>query len=494
MVKYSIMKLRPIERLRGLNRVDLTAIVIILLCSVCPAAAREDRRPNLVVIMTDDQARWSLGAHGNTDSRTPNMDRIAREGAIFNNAFVNTPVCSPSRATFFTGRHGTQLGITDWINGVENDNGVGIPPTSVTWPEVLQKHGYRTSLTGKWHLGMQEQFHPTKHGFDHFAGFLGGGSAPMDPRLEIGGKLEKREGPVPDLLTNEAIKFVEENRSRPFALCLFFREPHQPYHPVPPEDSNPFVDLDPKIPDVPFIDKEQTKDRHRRYYASIHAADRNTGRLLDKLDELGLSENTIVLFTSDHGYNIGHHGIYTKGNASWVAGGVQGPKRPNMFEESIRVPLLVRWPGVVKPGSKIDAMVMNQDTFASVLGMLDIPLPDDAKHEGMDFSPLLRGEDVKWRDEIYGQYDLHNSGLAFMRMIRTDRWKLVRHHMSNGLNELYDLKTDPGETQNLYRRPKARETRDELQARLTKWQESIDDPLLRLDADRPIEAPLQENN
>jgi uncharacterized sulfatase len=462
---------------------------ILLACAHAHAA--DARRPNLIVVMTDDQAHWSLGSWGNTDSRTPNMDRLAREGATFTNAFVNTPVCSPSRATFFTGRHGTQLGITDWINGVEADNGEGLPPESITWPEVLQKNGYRTSLVGKWHLGTQPQFHPTKHGFDHFAGFLGGGSSPMDPRLEIEGQTKVRKGPVPDLFTDEALKFIDENAQRPFALCLFFREPHQPYAPVPAEDSAPFKDLDPGIPNVPFIDVELTKDRHRRYYASVHTADRNVGRVLAKLDELKLAENTIILFTSDHGYNIGHHGIYTKGNASWVAGKVQGPKRPNMFENSIRVPMIVRWPGVVKPQTKLQPMVSNLDAFASILGMLDVPIPAEAKHEGMDFSPILRGRDVKWRDAIFGQYDLHNGGLAFMRMIRTERWKLVRHHMCNGLNELYDLENDPNESKNLYRSRQAREARDGLQARLTKWQESIDDPILKLDADRPVEAPLE---
>src|SRR4029077_12565856 len=112
----------------------------------------------------------------------------------------------------------------------------------------------------------------------------------------------------------------------------------------------------------------------------------------------------------------------------WIAGGVQGPKRPNMFEESIRVPLIVRWPGVVRPGTQIKEAVSNIDTFASVLGMLKVPLPDKHRHEGMDFSPLLRGEKVAWRDTVFGQYDLHNSGLAFMRMIRTERFVLVRHH------------------------------------------------------------------
>src|SRR5262249_32069121 len=185
------------------------------------------------------------------------------------------------------------------------------------------------------------------------------------------------------------------------------------------------------------------------------------------------------LFTSDHGYMIGHHNLHAKGNANWVAGGVNGPKRPNMFEYSIRVPLAVRWPGVVRPGSEIGETVSNIDTFASVLGMLGVPLPNDTRQQGMDFSPLLRGRQIPWRDALFGQYDLHNGGLDYMRMVRAGDWKLVRHHYSNGQDELYHLAADPEETRNLYADAASRTMREQLQARLTAWQKSIDDPLLR---------------
>jgi uncharacterized sulfatase len=134
---------------------------------------------------------------------------------------------------------------------------------------------------------------------------------------------------------------------------------------------------------------------------------------------------------------------------------------------------------VVKPGTVVTEPVSNIDTFASVLGMLSIPIPDGVKQQGADFAPLLRGEKVAWRDTIFGQYDLHNGGLAYMRMIRTDQWKLVRHHFTNGLDELYNLTEDPDETKNLYANAKARQIRDQLQERLTAWQRSIDDPLTR---------------
>ncbi|MCI0363529.1 MAG: sulfatase-like hydrolase/transferase [Phycisphaerales bacterium] len=342
----------------------------------------------------------------------------------------------------------------------------------------MQQRGYRTGLIGKWHLGALPQFHPTRRGFHHFFGFLGGSSEPMNPILEVEGKEKQLEGPLPDLLVDDALQFIEANRANPFALLLHFRAPHQPYGPVPEQDAAPFKELDPTIPTFKGNDEQQIKRWTREYYASVHSVDRNLGRLLARLDEMNLSGRTIILFTSDHGYMIGQHGLHSKGNAFWVAGGVNGPRRPNMFEEAIRVPLIVRWPGVAKPGLEIAEPVSNIDTFASVLGMLNVPIPKSVKQEGADFSPLLRGQKVPWRDAIFGQFDLHNTGLAYMRMIRTSEWKLVRHHFTNFLDELYDLKNDPGETKNLYQNSPQRPVRDELQQRLTEWQRSIDDPIL----------------
>lgn len=441
-------------------------------------SAHAAERLNIISIVTDDQASWSMGAYGNRESRTPNMDRLAREGAVFLNAFTATPVCSPSRASFLTGRYGTQVGITDYLAPKEQDAGVGLPPETTTWPEVLQQNGYVTALLGKWHLGTKPQFHPHRHGFNHFFGFLGGGNRPIDPTLERNGETQQLKGPLPDLLVDNAIQFVEKNSSRSFGLLLHFRAPHLPYGPVPEQDSAPFTDLDPTVPHEPGMDIAQVKEWTRDYYASIHSVDRNIGRLLAKLDELKLTDKTVVLFTSDHGYNIGHHGLHTKGNAQWWAGGVRGPKRPNMFETSIRVPLIIRSPGMIKPGTQISGPVSNIDTFASALGMLGISIPQGVKQEGLDFSPLLRGEKIPWRDTIFAQYDLHNVGLAYMRMIRTHKWKLVRHYFANMLDELYDLENDPDEKKNLYDDPKQAEIRDQLQKRLTEWQQSIKDPIL----------------
>ena len=445
-------------------------------------AAAETPRLNLVSIVTDDQAACSIGAFGNRESRTPNMDRLAREGARFLNAFAGTPVCSPSRATFLTGRYGTQLGVTDWITPKQAKAGLGLPPESVTWPKVLQQHGYRTGLIGKWHLGEQPQFHPTRLGFDYFMGAAGGSFKPKDPELEVNGQTTKMEGFGADILTDAALRFIETNRAGPFALLIHFREPHMPYDPVPDADSAPFKDLDPTVPPSLGTNTPQVKQWTRLYYGAVHSVDRNLGRLLARLEELRLSDNTIVMFTSDHGYMIGHHGLHTKGNGYRIErtrGSTPRQTRPNMFKESIRIPLLVRWPGVTKPGLEIPQPVSNLDTYTTVLSMLGARAPADWKQEGVDLSPLLRGKRFTPHAEIYGQYDLQNDAVDFMRMIRTDEWKLVRHYFSEGADELYHLRDDPGETRNLFNDPGHARTQAGLQKKLLRWQRSIDDPILR---------------
>jgi choline-sulfatase len=318
-----------------------------------------------------------------------------------------------------------------------------------------------------------------KKGFDQFYGFLGGGTPPMNPRFDHTGEPQQLTGPCPDLITTAALDFIQRNQKAPFLVCLHFREPHLPYGPVPEEDSAPFKNLDPQIPDVKGTDREQLKQWHRDYYGSIHALDRNVGRVLRLLDDLKLAGNTWVIFTSDHGYNNGRHGVETKGNGQWIAGGVRGPKRPNMWDTSIKVPLLMRWPGVIEPGRQIDDAVANIDMYRTVLGALRLPLPDGVTVHGIDYSPALRGDKSAPRDVLFGQYDLHNGGLAYMRMIRSDRYKYVRHFKANQMDELYDLRDDPDETKNLANAPKLEPVRNELSAKLRAWMDSIDDPLLK---------------
>ena len=451
-----------------------------LSASLCAAG-----KMNLISIVTDDQAEWSLGCYGNKESITPNMDRLAKEGARFANAFTVTPVCSPSRVTFMTGRWGTEMAVTDYLAPNEERSGIGLAADTVTWPKVLQQGGWATAHIGKWHLGQMPHNHPTKMGYDHFFGFLGGGNSPMNPTYDLPGGKKTLEGYGADLMTDDAIQWIGEQKSKPFVMTIHFREPHLAYKPVPKDDSAPFANLDPTVPKLKGLDIDQVKGWTRDYYASIHSVDRNLGRLFAYLEKEGLWDKTIISFQSDHGYNIGHHYIHTKGNGFWVAGGVSGPKRPNMWETSMRIPWLVRWPGVVKAGTVIEQPVQNLDTFATMLGMMGAEAPKSWTQHGVNLAPLLRGEKMTAHSEIYAQYDLHNSGLSYMRMIRTDHWKYVKHYHENMMDELYDIQNDPGETTNLVGRKKAgkgkenlADVRKELHAKLVAWQKSINDPVL----------------
>jgi uncharacterized sulfatase len=415
------------------------------------------------------------------------MDRLAKEGVKFENAFTVTPVCSPSRVTFMTGKYGAQLGVTDWIAPNESKAGLGLKKDTVTWPKVLQGAGYTTALIGKWHLGEKPDANPNAQGFDHFYGFLGGGTSPMNPTYDFPDGPKVVEGYGADLLTDEALRWLGENKAKTFALSLHFREPHTAYTPVPEQDSALFANLDPTVPEPKGVDVPQIKTWTREYYAAIHSVDRNLGRLFAWLEKEGLWDKTIIQFTSDHGYNIGHHGIHTKGNGMWVAGGLTGPKRPNMWDTSLRIPLLVRWPGVTKPGTVVPQQVLNLDNFSSILGMAGVTPPAGWKVEGENFAPLLRGEAAAtWRSDWFGQYDLHNGGLAYMRMIRTDEWKYVRHFHANLMDELYNLKDDPGETKNLLmgagRKDKAAKINtlvDDLDAKMEGWMKRVKDPVLK---------------
>ncbi len=455
----------------------LLALLVLVLAGPALLADTQPTRYNLVLVMTDDQATWSLGCYGNKEARTPNQDRLAREGARLDRAFTVTPVCSPSRATFLSGRYGTEVGITDWITPKQAENGLGLPKKFLTWPEVLHQNGYSTALVGKWHLGARPEFHPTQRGFDHFFGNLGGGWLPRDPTFEVEGKNTKLKGASADLMTDDALTFLDSNASRQFALLLHYREPHTPYTPMPEQDSNVYKNAELTIPDVPGLDKTKVRQLTRDYFSSIHAVDRNLGRVLDRLDKLKLTDRTIVMYTSDHGYNIGQHGIWHKGNGVWIVEGKKGT-RPNMFDTSLRVPWLVRWPGVVKPGTVVTHTISNLDLFPTVLAMLGIAMPRDLKLVGRDFTPLLRGQEVPWNETLLGQYDLINGPKANMRMIRTPEWKLVRHYRAEGQDELYHLKDDPGEARNLFGRPEQKQLQTDLQGRLVEWMRSINDPLL----------------
>lgn len=454
-------------------------ISLLLLLSAWSLRAK-DERPSILFIYTDDQAPWALGVAvkmGLFDevpqAHTPHLDRLASEGALLVNHFCATPVCSPARAAIMTGRYASEFGIFDFIPSPGHklynpDDRPGLDTfKSVTFAEVLQENGYVTGLVGKWHLGDWEasgemQYHPTRHGFDYFMGLTSGGTTPNDPELEEGGIVKQFTGLTTDILTGRALGFIEKHQDEPFLLCFNTRAPHGAWLPVAPEDWEPYADMDPVVPEYPDLNIAKTKNDMREYLASTSGVDRNVGRLLKLLDHFGLSEDTIVIFSSDHGYNLGHNGIRHKGNGIWATNKMppgkthQGTKvisdkyRPNMYDLSLKVPAIIRWPGVTKAGSVIEDTTRSLDIFPTILEMAGIDIPPDIPLRGRSIVPLLKGETPSdWPQDYYGEYHMINYVEADMRCYRTPNWKLIRDFKNKGRDELYDLKNDPKESNNL---------------------------------------------
>ncbi len=443
------------------------------------------KRPNIIFIQTDDQAAWALGASGNRDAYTPNLDRFFREGAYLKNAFVSTPVCSPSRASLLTSRYGSEVGITDWINpNLEPE--IGLSTDVPTWTKLLADNGYFCGLVGKWHLGTQDRFHPSHFGFKYFMGFREGGISTKDPKLEVEGQQKQLTGFFVDIATDDAIRFLRDHQNKTFMLMLNYREPHTAYLPVRDEDWAKVKDLDPKVADYPDLDVARAKKAMREYLASVAAIDRNIGRLLTTVDELKLRENTIVVFTSDHGYNIGQHGIWHKGNGHYITNAAakfknQDPaiQRPNVFDTSLRTPTAVRWPKVIKPGTEVKRTTTNLDWFPTMLSIAGISLPANIKFRGRDITPLLRGESVKWEDDLYVEWSQHHYTTTHLRMYRTTEWKLVRDFLNEGKDELYNLKVDPEESKNLIGDPSTKAMQQKLGVKLLARMRENNDPILK---------------
>ena len=459
-------------------------------------------KPNVVFIYTDDQAPLAVNAAGDTRFITPNIDRIFHEGAHLTNSFVTTPVCSPSRVGLITSRYGSEFAITDWINP-GNEKNVGLPQNALTFPGLFQKAGYTTGLFGKWHLGIQNSQHPTRFGYDRFAGILVGGCPPKDPRMEtLDGEMKQVMGYTCDIFTDHALDFITTNKNRPFLVSLHFRAPHAAWLPVRPEDWEPFKDLDPEIPnpDFPNLNVAKVKTQTREYLASVKSIDRNVGRILKLLQSLELDRNTIVIYTSDHGYNLGEHGVWYKGNAIRIL--TENPeqrwkhipanRRPNLWDTSLRVPTAIRWPDTIKPGTVHTETFSNLDWFPTLLNMAQIKTPKDALLRGEDFTPILKGRKTKWDPDIYLEYSMHHGAKTHMRGIRTPEWKFMIDFANPGRVELYNLKDDPSETKNLSQsnNPQHVNVRLNFVKQVKDHMQLINDPLLaELQSSNPTISP-----
>jgi arylsulfatase A-like enzyme len=456
---------------------------VLLLVGAAPLPAAEpSARPNILYIMADDHAAHAISAYGSKINKTPNIDRLAASGMRFTRCFVTNSICTPSRAAILTGKY-------SHINGVPVFNRFdGSQPTLAKY---LQAAGYHTGMIGKWHLGSD----PT--GFDYW-NILPGQGVYNDPTLIDMGRRKKYLGYVTDVITDLSLKFLRDRpRDKPFFLMCHHKAPHRPWEPdakharewenvqVPePETFNDDYatrsdaareatmrierDLEPsdyKKPIPAGLSPAQVKkwkyQRYMRdYLACVASVDDNVGRLLDELDQSGLAENTIVIYTSDQGFFLGDHDWFDK---------------RFMYEESLTMPFLVRWPGKIKPGSVNDGMILNVDFAPTLLDAASLPVPGDM--QGRSFLPLVRGDRPRdWRTSMYYRYYHYPQDHRVQPHygVRTDHYKLIYFNKINQW-ELFDLRADPHELKNLYLEPASREIVATLKAELYRLKKELRD-------------------
>ena len=432
------------------------------------------RRPNLLFIMADDHAAYAISCYGSRINETPNIDRIAREGMRFANAFATNALCAPSRAVLLTGKY-------SHLNG-QKTNGGRFDGSQPTFPKLLQQAGYQTAIVGKWHLGSD----PT--GFDYWNILPGQGSYWNPAMIEMG-RQKKHEGYVTDIITDSALGFLKgRSPDKPFCLLVHHKAPHRNWQPdkshanlyedreIPePETFNDDLatrasaashararileDLtksDVKAsPPANLSPQELKKWKYQRfikdYLRCVASVDDSVGRFLDFLDEQGLRQDTLVVYTSDQGFFLGDHGWFDK---------------RFIYEQSSRMPLLARYPREIQPGSTNDQIVLNLDFAPTFLDFAGLPIPQDM--QGASLRPLLRGQaPAGWRQSMYYHYYEYPGGHGVYRHcgVRTRRYKLVYYYGTNEW-ELFDLEKDPRELRNVADDPAYAQTVEELKAEL----------------------------
>jgi len=422
------------------------------------------KKTNVVFVLSDDQGLWAAGCYGNPEIRTPNIDRLAATGMRFTNFFVASPVCSPSRATFMTGRISSQHGVHDWIRaGNTGPDAASYLESETTYTDVLAANGWRCGLSGKWHLGNSQL---AQHGFSHWFTHAQGGGPYNDAPMVRDGELVTAPGYVTHAITDDALAYLQscDGREEPFYLSVHYTAPHSPWtgHPqeivdsyedctfasCPQEEIHPWA-VGHSLSESCLGNREMLKG----YFAAVTAMDADIGRLVDKLEEMGVREETLVVFVSDNGFSCGHHGFWGKGNGTYP---------PNMYENSVKVPFIISQPGRIAEGAVQEEMVSAYDFMPTLLDWLELPLPAGDNLPGQSFAPLLEGEGLG-REEVV-VYDEYGG----TRMVRTREWKYV-HRYPDGPHELYDLVHDPGERENLAEAPEQAECVRALKGQLEMW-------------------------
>ncbi len=473
----------------------------------------QNRRPNILFMMTDDQ-RWDcMSCAGNKILKTPNMDRLAEGGVRFTNGFVSNSLCAPSRATILTGLYSHAHGVTTngggppanshmrfayQRSGRSVEDALTLDATSVlrsnvtTFPRLLHQAGYYTAMIGKWHVKTNPE------GYDHWA-ILPGQGRYHDPEMIINNGPATFRGYVDDVITDQGLEALKTRpRDRPFCMQLQFKAPHRSWEPAerfaheyddieipePPTyhtslEGRPYAirNTDMQVGDMPDfrergvprdLPPEERKKRNfqvfmKNYYRTLLGVDENVGRVLDYLDQSGLAENTLIIYTGDNGFFLGELGMFDK---------------RLMYEPSIRVPMLARYPAGIKPGH-VDSehMVLNNDVFHTIVDYAGVESPRVTRPHGASWRPFLEGGASKWRESwLYEYFEypaVHCAGK--MRGVRTERWKLIHYIQEPQEFELFDLETDPHEMKNLYGQAQYKAKADELLAEMERLRDLTGD-------------------
>lgn len=457
---------------------------IIVLTIFLLASCSHDKQPNVVFILVDDMGWMDIGANGSTFYETPNIDRLASEGVRFTQAYASSPVCSPTRASILTGKNPARLNLTQWIGGPGNpDYERNLPLEEVLFPELMNKAGYSTAFFGKWHLNNiagEETYWPDKQGFDiNVAGHFRGGLyiknkyfSPWDiPNIENGPEGEY----MTDRLAQEATNYIDTIADKPFLLYLSFYSVHAPFC-APEERVEKYINKKDKLAlsDAQRFSEENIGDKtftyrkeqdHPTYAAMVESMDMAVGKVLDKLKEKKIDDNTIVIFFSDNGGLSTSEGTPTANTPLRTGKGW-------LYEGGIREPAIIKWPGEALPGKVSDAVITSMDFYPTILEMIGQALRPDLHIDGKSIVPVLKNQEDEIHKESYFHYP-HRSNQKGgpSGAIRSGDYKLIVFFDDNRI-ELYNIKDDIGELHNLA--GELPDLRDELFDKLELWWDEVD--------------------
>jgi N-acetylglucosamine-6-sulfatase len=445
--------------------------------------AQPRKHRNVVFILTDDHRFDFIGALGHPwlKGKTPNMDRMIRDGVHFRNAFATTSLCSPSRASILTSQYVFRHGVLN--------NSTPLPASLPTFPGLLKQNSYRTAFIGKWHMGGDDQPQP---GFDHWLSFSGQGEY-ANPQVNRNGRRVRIEGYMADILTDEAVAFIRESKGKPFCVYLSHKNVHDPFVPAP-RHRNVFRDQEipypATYPNLPpnregkpeWLLKQRNswhgaegalatpggfEKLYRGYCEALLSIDDSIGRVRDELHRLGLAEDTLIVYMGDNGYLHGEHGLIDK---------------RVMHEPSIRVPLMMECPGFVKAGTFVPQIALNIDIAPTILEFAGLPIPPD--FQGRSLLPFLQGRAPEWRKDFVYVYFWEREAPQTPTILglRTEQYSYMQYHGVWDRWELYDIVKDPDQRHNLIgsamngmrygkldrfiQDPAIRKTHEELQKRL----------------------------